>query len=54
MFHQELAYGWCADFNVTGEQAGEEVRMQDIIWIAITVVFFGAAIGYVRFCNRME
>jgi len=28
--------------------------MQDILWIAVTLVFFTVAIAYVRFCNRMK
>jgi len=28
--------------------------MQDLIWIAVTIAFFAAAIGYVHFCERMK
>jgi len=28
--------------------------MQDILWIAVTIAFFGAAIGYVRFCDYLK
>jgi len=28
--------------------------MQDLIYLAVTVAFFVAAIAYVRFCERMK
>jgi len=28
--------------------------MQDILWIAVTIAFFVAAIGYVRFCDYLK
>jgi len=28
--------------------------MQDLVFIAITVVFFMLSIAYVRFCDRMK
>lgn len=30
------------------------MTMQDLIFIALTIAFFGVAIGYVRFCDRMR
>ena len=35
-------------------QSGGGVIMQDLIFIALTIAFFGVAIGYVRFCDRMR
>jgi hypothetical protein len=32
----------------------EEVFMRDAIFLAVTVVFFLIAIGYVRFCDRIR
>jgi len=31
-----------------------EIQMQDLIYIAITVLFFIAAVAYVQFCERMR
>jgi len=28
--------------------------MQDILWIAVAIVFFTVSIAYVRFCDRMK
>jgi len=28
--------------------------MQDVLWIAVTIVFFAVSIAYVRFCDRMK
>jgi len=28
--------------------------MQDLIFVAVTIAFFVASIGYVRFCERMK
>jgi len=28
--------------------------MQDILWIVVTIAFFVASIGYVRFCDRVK
>jgi len=28
--------------------------MQDVLWIAVTIVFFAASIAYVQFCDRMK
>jgi cbb3-type cytochrome oxidase subunit 3 len=30
------------------------VTMQDLIFIALTIAFFGISIAYVRFCDRMR
>lgn len=30
------------------------MEMQDAIFIAVTILFFVVAIGYVRFCDRMK
>jgi hypothetical protein len=32
----------------------EESRMQDLLYIAITVVFFALSIAYVEFCDRLK
>jgi len=32
----------------------EEIPMQDVLWIAVTVAFFAASVVYVRFCDRMK
>jgi hypothetical protein len=37
----------------TTEAAGE-VLMFDLIFVAATLAFFAAAIGYVRFCDRVQ
>jgi len=31
-----------------------EAVMQDLIYLAVTVAFFVAAIAYVRFCEHMK
>lgn len=31
-----------------------EIAMQDLIWVAVTIVFFALSIGYVRFCERLK
>jgi len=28
--------------------------MQDVLWIAVTIVFFAGSVAYVRFCDRMK
>jgi len=28
--------------------------MQDVLWLAVTVAFFTAAIAYVHFCERVK
>jgi len=28
--------------------------MQDVLWIAVTIVFFGLSIAYVRFCDGVK
>jgi len=28
--------------------------MQDLLWITVTIVFFGLAIAYVHFCDRVK
>jgi hypothetical protein len=30
------------------------MQMQDVIFIAVTLAFFGIAVGYVRFCERIR
>lgn len=43
--------------NVGNEESGNGPRrfpMRDILWIAVTLVFFTVAIAYVRFCDRMK
>jgi len=30
-----------------------ELTMQDLIYIAITVLFFALSLAYVRFCDRI-
>ena len=30
------------------------MNMQDIIFVAITVVFFALSLGYVHFCDRVR
>jgi hypothetical protein len=30
------------------------VPMQDVLWTAVTIVFFAASVAYVRFCDRMK
>jgi hypothetical protein len=32
----------------------QEQRMQDVIWIAVTIAFFVASIAYVHFCDRVK
>jgi len=40
--------------HVSGRFSREIVMMQDILWIAVTIVFFGISIGYVHFCDRVK
>lgn len=35
------------------ESRQQEIYMLDVIFIAATLMFFGAAIAYVRFCDRI-
>jgi len=28
--------------------------MQDVLWVAVTIVFFALSVAYVRFCDRMK
>jgi len=28
--------------------------MRDVLWIAVTIVFFALSVAYVHFCNRMK
>ena len=35
-------------------QLSRRFRMQDVLWITVTVVFFAASIAYVEFCDRMK
>lgn len=32
----------------------EEFDVQDLLFIAVTIAFFGVSIGYVHFCDRMK
>lgn len=32
----------------------KEARMQDAIWVAVTIAFFAASIAYVHFCERVK
>ena len=32
----------------------EEMNMQDVIFVAITIVFFALSLGYVHFCDRVK
>lgn len=40
------------ELNVA-EPQGDQI-MQDILWIAVTIVFFVLSIAYVRFCERVK
>jgi len=32
----------------------EGAKMQDLMWIVVTIAFFLLSIAYVRFCDRMK
>jgi len=32
----------------------EEIDMQDVLWIAVTIAFFAISIAYVHFCERVK
>ena len=32
----------------------QEMNMQDLVFVAITVVFFALSLGYVHFCDRVR
>jgi len=32
----------------------EELSMQDVVFVVVTIVFFALSIGYVEFCNRLR
>ena len=34
--------------------AAEELDMQDVIFVAVTLAFFAIAAAYVRFCDRAK
>jgi hypothetical protein len=40
------------EFN--GKRSFGRTFVKDIIFIAVTLAFFAAAIGYVRFCDRIR
>ena len=39
--------------GLSGLGRGNE-RMQDILWVAVTIAFFAIAIAYVRFCEWVK
>jgi hypothetical protein len=32
----------------------QEMNMQDILFVAITIAFFALSLGYVHFCDRVH
>ncbi len=31
-----------------------EIKMQDIVWLVVTIAFFALSIAYVHFCERVK
>ena len=32
----------------------QEMNMQDVVYVAVTIVFFALSLGYVHFCDRAK
>jgi len=53
-YRQKLMSEWPSDSAQENSSWAEEISMQDVLWIAVTIAFFAASIAYVRFCDRMK
>jgi hypothetical protein len=31
-----------------------EIKMQDVVWLVVTIAFFALSIAYVHFCERVK
>ena len=46
---------WFGRKQGPGNEHGiQELNMQDLIFVAITIAFFALSLGYVHFCDRVK
>jgi hypothetical protein len=45
---------WRGPWNLRKAMEGIQYPMQDMVFIIVTVLFFGACIAYAKWCDRLK